>query len=283
MLPDMDQLSLAQQVTQMVVVRVSGFLIQQLQDWVQILLLIAADILMMSIDPHKITKGICEAVKSRLIQRSLKRRWWSQSRISQSVECIWQAKAKVFPPQVSTLNLIKSTAEKDSNTIVADILQHSQISQVPVHSSENLINAIKLNYSSTTELHNGMVVDDLLKCDFFNHQVTTITLPTQRDYIIQIFNSYTPAQAVQNIEHLTLSQIFIRGNLFRGSASLTQLAENLLKKLLINANLRAFVMYGSPYTLKRLILLLTADTPIVFFYGEMPAAQNSALGSLFSI
>ncbi|MBO3459642.1 MAG: hypothetical protein KME33_28035 [Aetokthonos hydrillicola CCALA 1050] len=35
--------------------------------------------------------------------------------------------------------------------------------------------------------------------------------------------------------------------------------------------------------MKLLIPLLAADTPIVFSHGQMPAAQNSALGSLFSI
>ncbi|MBO3459643.1 MAG: hypothetical protein KME33_28040 [Aetokthonos hydrillicola CCALA 1050] len=91
-----------------------------------------------------------------------------------------------------------------------------------------------------------IAVDDFLKCYFLNHQASAITLTYQSGYIAQIIDSHTPSQAIQNIELCTLLQIFVRGNPFRGSASLTQLAEDLLKKLLINGNLQALVMYGSP-------------------------------------
>jgi beta-glucosidase len=233
-----------------------------------------ADILMMPIDPEQAIEEVCKAVESGRIPRS---------RIRESVERIWQAKAKIFPPQVGTLDLLKDTAQNDAFTAVTEILQHSQVIHGSVISAESLINAINLNSSLRNDLLNIIVIDDLLNCDFLDHQAPAITLPSQKGYTTQIVDKHTPAEFIQTIEHLTLLQIFIRGNPFRGSAGLTQLAEDLLKKLLINGNLQALVMYGSPYTLKRLIPLLGTDTPIVFSYGQMSAAQDRALCLLFGI
>jgi beta-glucosidase len=81
---------------------------------------------------------------------------------------------------------------------------------------------------------------------------------------------------------LTLVQLFIRGNPFRGSAGLTPVAEEWVKQLLrINA-LQALVIYGSPYVLEQFLPALPPETPYVFSYGQMPQAQAIALEVLFS-
>lgn len=80
----------------------------------------------------------------------------------------------------------------------------------------------------------------------------------------------------------TRLQLFIRSNPLRGSAGLTPVAAEWIKKLLKNNDLQALVIYGSPYALKLSVLNLPPETPYVFSYGQMPAAQAIALSVLFS-
>jgi len=236
-----------------------------------------ADILLMPIDPETAIHAVCEAVESGRIMRS---------RIRESVQRIWQAKRKIFPLQVNTIDLrdlSNHIAQNDSTTTVTEILQHSQTVYCSVLPSENLIDPVKLNNLSAPNLRNLIVVDDLLKCDFLNFCTPAITLPAQMGYMTQISDSHTPATATLEANHPTLLQIFIRGNPFRASSGLTQASEHLFKKLLINGKLQALVVYGSPYTMQQFIPLVPANIKTVFSYGQMPAAQDIALRRLFGM
>jgi len=78
----------------------------------------------------------------------------------------------------------------------------------------------------------------------------------------------------------TLLQIFIRGNPFRGSAGLNDLVKLIYHNLLESKQLQALVIYGSPYVLD---WVNDIDLLWVFSYGQMPAAQELALKTLFGI
>lgn len=234
-----------------------------------------ADILLMPLDPQEAINAVCTAVENGQIPRS---------RIRESVERIWQAKSKSKSHQpVSPTDFIKSTAQNDALNISVEILQHSQIIHGSALSLDKLIKTKKLSYKSALNLRNLIVVDDLFLCDFLNKLAPAMTLPTQMGYETQVIDCHT--QSISNLDenHPTLLQMFIRGNPFRSSAELTKAAEDLLKKLLTTDDLQAFVLYGSPYVLQRFIPLLKVDVPGIFSYGQMPAAQDCALRTLFGI
>ncbi len=232
-----------------------------------------ADILLMPIDPEKAIHAVCEAVESGRIPLE---------RIRQSVERIWQAKKKIEVTQGDVMGLVNSIAQNDSLNTVTEILQHSQtICSFVSLPLEKFTNAIKIN-NSATNLCNLIMVDDLLMCDFLDARAPAITLPVQMGYTTQIIDLHTQSTAINQASHLML-QIFIRGNPFRGSARLTEAADNLFKKLLTNSKIQALVVYGSPYAMQYFIPLLPADVPTVFSYGQMPAAQDIALRTLFGM
>ncbi|ARV62488.1 beta-glucosidase [Nostocales cyanobacterium HT-58-2] len=233
-----------------------------------------ADILLMPVEPAGAINAVCTAVESGRLSRS---------RIRESVERIWQAKSKISCESVSTTAFVEHTAGHDALNTAAEILQHSQMIHNSPSALEKLINAIKVNNVQETVLRNLILIDDVFLCDFLNKLSPAITLPIEMGYKTQIIDCHT-----QDLSHLeancpTLLQMFIRGNPFRGSAGLTRAAEDLFKKLLTTRNLQAFVLYGSPYVLQQFIPLLQADIPGVFSYGQMPAAQERALRTLFSM
>ncbi|MBR8836978.1 MAG: hypothetical protein DSM106950_23990 [Stigonema ocellatum SAG 48.90 = DSM 106950] len=68
---------------------------------------------------------------------------------------------------------------------------------------------------------------------YFLLDSSAITLTHHMGYTTQIIDYQTQSTDTLQGNHLVLLPIFNRGNPFRGSARLTQAAENLLKKLLI--------------------------------------------------
>jgi beta-glucosidase len=231
-----------------------------------------ADILLMTVDPEAAIDAVCQAVHRDRI---------SPMRIRQSVERIWLAKGKVSLNTVNPTGFVEQTARTEAFETVTEILQHSQIIHGSAYALENLINTIKLNNSSNNEARNLIVVDNILWSDFLNKTSPAIALPNQMGYQTEIIESNS--QNLVNLEtnSPTLLQMFIRGNPFRGSAKLTNAAENLFKKLLTNGNLQAFVLYGSPYVWQQFIPLLPTHIPAIFSYGQMPAAQDNALRTLW--
>lgn len=247
-----------------------------------------ADILLMPQDPEATIKAVCDAVAEGRIERS---------RIEDSVQRIWQAKAKVglsikdtgdrvakfSPSSPSPLSLLPS-----SLTVAANILRDS----LKVGGSVPLrVEAPKTGES----LRNLVIVDDVLGCEFLGHHTPAIAVPKQRGYKLQIIDDRTERHKEEQFiiskntprpspegEFLpTLLQVFIRGNCFRGSAGLTQAAGDLFKSLLKTGELQAVVIYGSPYILEQFLPALPPSIPYVFSYGQMPVAQEIALQALF--
>ncbi|MEG4326122.1 beta-glucosidase, partial [Microcoleus sp. herbarium5] len=135
-------------------------------------------------------------------------------------------------------------------------------------------------------LRNLIVVDDVLGCEFLGNHTPAIALPEQFGYELQLIDDRTGAIADNTgAEHFypTLLQIFIRGNCFRGSAGLTEAAQDWFKKLLKTGELQAVLIYGSPYVLEQFLPHLPPSIPYVFCYGQMPAAQSLVLEVLFGI
>ena len=237
-----------------------------------------ADILLMPVDPAGAIQAVCDAVANGRI---------SKSRIRESVERIWKAKQKVFslsqsgevgetspPPIQDSLALL---AQPVALTQAADILRESQIvkGSVPLPAEPP---------TPHHKLRNIIVVDDALACDFLGRQAPAIAYPQQLGYELQLIDCHTPSTPAAGDSQMLSSillQLFIRGNPFRGSAGLAQLAQDFLNKFFLTGELQALVIYGSPYCLQQLSPTLPSDIPCIFTYGQMPDAQSCALKVLF--
>ncbi|MEP6515182.1 glycoside hydrolase family 3 protein [Microcoleus vaginatus] len=244
-----------------------------------------ADVLLMPLDPEGAILAVCEAVTQGRL---------SISQIKASVNRIWKAKIKVGmlisdPPQLAkggskNLQSLESIdlsllANPQARATATDILRDS------LKFGGNL----PLQVAKPPEnqcLRNLIVVDDVLGCEFLGNHTPAIALPEQFGYELQLIDDRTGAIADNTgAEHFspTLLQIFIRGNCFRGSAGLTEAAQDWFKKLLKTGELQAVLIYGSPYVLEQFLPHLPPSIPYVFCFGQMPAAQSLVLEVLFGI
>ncbi|MEG4006465.1 glycoside hydrolase family 3 N-terminal domain-containing protein [Microcoleus sp. Pol11C1] len=244
-----------------------------------------ADVLLMPLDPEGAILAVCEAVTQGRL---------SVEQIKESVKRIWKAKIKVGmlisdPPQLAkggskNLQSLESIdlsllANPQARATATDILRDS------LKFGGNL----PLQVAKPPEnqcLRNLIVVDDVLGCEFLGNHTPAIALPEQFGYELQLIDDRTGAIADNTgAEHFspTLLQIFIRGNCFRGSAGLTEAAQDWFKKLLKTGELQAVLIYGSPYVLEQFLPHLPPSIPYVFCFGQMPAAQSLVLEVLFGI
>ncbi|WP_338038823.1 glycoside hydrolase family 3 N-terminal domain-containing protein [Neosynechococcus sphagnicola] len=237
-----------------------------------------ADILLMPPDPAGVIEAVCAAVKQGRL---------TPERILASVERVWRAKTKVFTPptsdfdqahdweQIPPLPLqLTHLARPESWAIAAEILQDSrQVQPAPQ----------PLQRSPEIPLRNLVIVDSLLACEYLGNHAPAISLPHQRGYQLQVVDNHTP-EVPLTLEWqprvLTLLQLFIRGNPFRGSAGLTERASAWFEFLVQTQQLQALVIYGSPYTLQQFLPTLPVGIPYVFTYGQMPLAQADALQAI---
>lgn len=221
-----------------------------------------ADILLMPPDPETAIVAISEAVQSGQI---------AEARIDQSVGRICQAKQKLqqqsakFPPPF--LSRLGQPADRE---IVNNILQ------------ESLQVGGNLPLPPTSEGRNLIVVDNLLNCDFLERQSPAVSLPQQLGYNLQLVDSNTLNLVIDD-GRLTLLQVFIRGNPFRGTAGLTEEGRLIYQKLLDSPFLRGLVVYGSPYVLEWFRGQIPPDFPWVFSYGQMAQSQAITLRTLFNL
>lgn len=241
------------------------------------------DVLMMPCDPAGAIRAICEAVEAGRI---------SPDRIRASVERIWQAKQKVCAPEkvakpphawetvqpsIEPQDLTTSLAQTESLTMAASILRSAMRVHKPVLSRLE-------NAPQEGDCRNLIVVDNAFGCDFLRHQAPAIQVPQSRGYQLQVVDRHTPKSATNSNPQdwqPTLLQLFIRGNPFRGSAGLTQAAQEWFERLVASEQLQALVIYGSPYILETFLPNLPPEVPYVFTYGQMAAAQAIALEALF--
>ncbi|HEY9650401.1 MAG TPA: glycoside hydrolase family 3 N-terminal domain-containing protein [Coleofasciculaceae cyanobacterium] len=250
-----------------------------------------ADILLMPLNPERAIQAVCDAVASGRITRE---------RIQSSVERIWKAKHKVLEGQNSntSVSVLEVETPKDTSPLkfpninpLQPIAQPGALATVAAILSDSQRGGgslpLPLDASpGSRPLRNLIVVDDLLACDFLGRNTPAVTVPRQFGYELQLLDRHTPP-LLEQFEHpvitrLTLLQVFIRGNPFRGSAGLTPIAEQLFKTLLKNEELQALIIYGSPYVLEQFQQDLPPEIPYILSYGQMSAAQAIALQALFS-
>ena len=242
-----------------------------------------ADIILMPVDPEVAIRSVCDAVVSGRI---------SPERIRASVGRIWKAKAKVYPgwspqhPGLFPPEIEKRSFGGLSQTLSGEVAQ-TAVSKVL---EETLVmgGSLRLPQPSPTQtpqLQNLVIVDDLLNCPFLGNHTPAIALPAEWGYQLQLIDSKNQLfrEPLNSKASLTLLQIFLRGNPFRGSAGLTEVAEIMLKNLLKMGQLQALVIYGSPYALERFRSEIPSHLPYIFCFGQMPSAQAIALKSLFGV
>lgn len=242
-----------------------------------------ADVLMMPSDPAGAIRAICEAVEAGRI---------APERIRASVERIWQAKQKVcapenvtkpphawesVPPTIEPQDLTTALAQPDSLAVAAKMLRSSlQVHQPVLSRLENV--------PKESNGRNLIVVDDALGCDFLGRHTPAVQVPQLHGYRLQMVDCHTPEGLLDSTSkhwQPTLLQLFIRGNPFRGSAGLTQTAQEWFERLIASEELQALVIYGSPYVLETFLPKLPPEVPYVFTYGQMATAQAIALEALF--
>jgi beta-glucosidase len=222
------------------------------------------DILLMPIDPIATIHAICEAVESKEIDRD---------QIRASVQRIWKAKQKVcgIPPNLKklgnplNLGIAKSIATKSINVY----------SSIPNLQSSTIKERIEANYL------NLIIVDDPLTCEeFLNSRSPAVLLPKNKGYQRIVADGLTLA----NLKYDQFSQIFIqifsRGNPFRGNTNLHEKIQILVTELTLEHKLQAVVLYGSPYSLDRLLPLLPIQMPWGFAYSQQPESQEAVLQKL---
>ncbi len=244
-----------------------------------------ADVLLMPLDPEGAIQAVCEAVTQCRL---------SISQIRESVKRIWEAKQKVGlpisdPPQPplakggsKNLQLIGSIdlsllANPDAMKTAVNILRGSLKfgGNLPLPQPQK-----------NQLLRNLIVVDDVLGCEFLGNHTPAIALPAQLGYELQLIDDRAGAIGdTANTDSFspTLLQVFIRGNCFRGSAGLTEAAQNWFHKLLKTGELQAVLIYGSPYVLEQFLPHLPPTIPYIFCFGQMSAAQAIALELLFGL
>ncbi|NET38273.1 MAG: hypothetical protein F6K19_40790, partial [Cyanothece sp. SIO1E1] len=146
------------------------------------------------------------------------------------------------------------------------------------------INQTKAKIALGTEgaKHNLIILDQRLDCPFLGRTAPAIALPQGLGYDLQIVDGDSP-WPILSPEHLqpTLLQVFIRGNPFRGTAGLTDIAQDCFQALVKAEKLQALVVYGSPYGMEQFWPELPPQVPYVFTYGQMQRAQAIALAALF--
>ncbi|MCC3446421.1 MULTISPECIES: glycoside hydrolase family 3 N-terminal domain-containing protein [unclassified Microcoleus] len=247
-----------------------------------------ADVLLMPLDPEGAILAVCEAVTQGRLDTA---------QIKESVNRIWKAKIKVglsidqtatnpkFDPPQPPLSkggsssdlILLATAE--ARATAADILRDSL-------KFGGALPLVAKKPSDKQILRNLIVVDDVLGCEFLGKHTPAIAIPEQFGYELQLIDDRTgDLSHNSSAEHFspTLLQIFIRGNCFRGSAGLTQAAQDWFKNLLKTGELQAVVVYGSPYVLEQFLPHLPPTIPYIFCFGQMPAAQSLTLELLFGI
>jgi beta-glucosidase len=236
-----------------------------------------ADIVLMPVNPPGALKAICAAVDEGRI---------AAAQIRASLERVWRAKTKALASQIPMGNSphawetvppplqIHQISRPKSLSAVDEILQASQQASV--------LQALTLEPGGV--YRNLLVVDQALDCKDLGGYAPAIARPKQLGYQLQVVDSFTPdlhwETDIAKIP-MTLLQVFIRGNPFRGSSGLNQAALNWFQYLRTRDRLHAIVIYGSPYVLDQFLTDLPVSIPYVFTYGQTLAAQTQALNLLF--
>ncbi|GBF79659.1 glycoside hydrolase family 3 N-terminal domain-containing protein [Aphanothece sacrum] len=229
-----------------------------------------ADILLMPKDPEKTIEAIYQAVESGRI---------TPQRIEDSLNRIWQAKQKLsnylsgngYNPLLSLEQLSQIRATQTVKNILKDSIQ--------------IGGKLPLSFVKKKEKRNLIVVDNLLSCKFLEGQKPAVMIPEKLGYDLQLIEQNNLELFLKD-DRVTLLQIFIRGNPFRGNAGLTDEAQKVYKKLIKKEKVQGLIIYGSPYVkdwfLEKTKVFKT-KLPWIFSYGQMADSQKIACETLFDL
>ncbi|MEO0540009.1 MAG: glycoside hydrolase family 3 N-terminal domain-containing protein [Cyanobacteria bacterium P01_A01_bin.105] len=231
-----------------------------------------ADVVLMPPDPVGAIAALCEAVHTERL---------SYLHIRTAAERIWQAKRKILGAiATATPHAWEQTEPRLQLDAIARPEAHHTVEKILTASLDTA--CLAQAGPSLPPVKNGcnlVLVDDVIACRPLPRTAPALTLPIPHGYPYQVVDSRWPvSQALGPAPRPTLLQLFIRGNPFRSSAGLIDLAQQYITAL--GDALKAVVIYGSPYV--RPALNLPDGCPVIFCYGQMPAAQTVALKALFT-
>ena len=223
-----------------------------------------ADILLMPPDPEKAIEAVYQAVRSGRL---------TEARIDQSIEKIWQAKEKLglFNQTIPTLNLEALSTENARSSV-----------QAMVKKSLRKGGNLPLKIENQQPQKNLIIVNDLLNCDFLDRACPSVLIPKRFGYEVELRDQSLLDYEVSK-DSVILLQVFIRGNPFRGTAGLTPKSQSFYQQLFKNNQIKAVLIYGSPYILDWFLPLFADDIPWIFSYGQMPQAQAIAWEELLDL
>jgi len=223
-----------------------------------------ADILLMPPDPEKAIKAVYQAVRSGRL---------SEARIERSVEKIWQAKEKLglFNQTIPTLTLEDLSTESARSSVRAMVKKS-------LRKGGNL----PLKIENQQPQKNLIIVNDLLNCDFLDRACPSVLIPKRFGYEVELRDQSLLDNEVIKKSSILL-QVFIRGNPFRGTAGLTPKSQYFYQQLFKNNQIKAVLIYGSPYVLDWFLTLFAEDLPWIFSYGQIPQAQAIAWEELLDL
>ena len=223
------------------------------------------DVLLMPDNPEIAIESILQAVESGRI---------SEARIDQSLKRIKQAKDKVknnLNP-ANNLNFLSQISQTEATQTVTEILEHSieYGGELPLRIPQN------------QTLRNLVITDNLLNSNFLDICSPAIAIPEKLGYQTQVLDAYS-LDCILLDKRKTLLQIFIRGNPFRGTAGLSNIAQDIYQQLLNKEQVIGLIIYGSPYILDWFKTIISSEIPWVFMYGQMPQSQIVALQKIFDL
>jgi beta-glucosidase len=235
-----------------------------------------ADILLMPVDPEGAIRAVCEAVAIGRI---------AEERIVASVERIWRAKQKAATPVGTPPESCHAWEHTPPPPIQLDLLAQPasrQIAQAILRETATVQGSFPAAEGESWD--NLVVVDDAVSCPFLGRTADAIAIPAQFGYRFRLIDSQGCYRSPNQVSlRPSLLQLFIRGNPFRGSANLTEIAATWLHALLESRCLKGLVVYGSPYAFEQFRSELPEGIPCAFTYGQMPEAQTEILSAGFGL
>lgn len=232
-----------------------------------------ADVLLMPSDPEGVIKAVCEAVQTGRL---------SSERIQSALERLWRAKLKVASPYQPSQTSKHAWEHIPPPPVQLEQLAQPALRQLAAEILRESTCPSPTRLTPAQPLQNLIVTDDWLNSRFLSRTAPAIALPAQLGGSLQILDTQSTGAALVDCQQPTLLQLFIRGNPFRGSADVTQLAQTWLSALIQTQQLQGLVVYGSPYAWQQFLPQLPPNTPYCFTYGQMAAAQAIALEALFT-
>jgi beta-glucosidase len=244
-----------------------------------------ADILLMPLDPEGAIHAVCQAVESGRI---------SPERIHASLERIWRAKQKIAAPLLlqsesepaHQASGVTSQAKSTQRAIIhLEHLSQPKTQEAIAHILRDSMQVRVPQPLATVETgRNLILLDTALDCDFLGYHTPAIARLAACGYgAVHLIDQHTVGSpdTLKAMPPLpTVLQLFVRGNPFRGSAGLSQRSQDWLSYLVTSHQLRALIIYGSPYVLEHLQTQIPDALPYAFTYGQMPLAQAIALETL---